>query len=110
MGRGQSDSIQQLLAGRMFDVGVANPQARSLGLIAKTGAELVQGRSKATGHGFRHLASTWLNEQGYNADHIEKQLSHESRNKVRVTYNKAEYLKDRIKMMQDYADHIDGLK
>lgn len=42
-----------------------------------------------TGHGFRSLASTCLNEQGYNPDLIELQLAHAERNKVRAAYNKA---------------------
>lgn len=63
-----------------------------------------------TAHGFRHMASTVLNEQGYNRDVIERQLSHEDRNKVRRTYNYAEYLPERRKMMQDWADYLDGLR
>jgi hypothetical protein len=47
---------------------------------------------RATGHGFRATASTTLNEQGWRADVIERQLAHAERNKVRAAYNKAEYL------------------
>ncbi|QKI89926.1 tyrosine-type recombinase/integrase [Thiomicrorhabdus xiamenensis] len=65
---------------------------------------------KQTAHGFRHTASTLLNEMGFNRDHIEKQLAHEEGNKVRGTYNKAEYLAERIKMMQVWADHLDSIK
>ena len=60
-----------------------------------------------TGHGFRSLASTILNEKKYNADVIERQLAHEDADKVRAAYNRAEYLLERKKMMQDYADMID---
>ena len=63
-----------------------------------------------TVHGFRHTASTILNELGFNRDWIEKQLAHEETNQVRGTYNKAEYLKERASMMQAYADHLDGIK
>lgn len=66
--------------------------------------------SKSTPHGFRHTASTILNEQGYNYDWIERQLDHIDKNKVRGTYNKAEYLDQRAKMMQDWADYLDALK
>jgi integrase len=45
-----------------------------------------------TGHGFRSLASTCLNEQGYHPDLIELQLAHAERNKVRAAYNKAQRL------------------
>ncbi|MEZ5495361.1 MAG: tyrosine-type recombinase/integrase [Gammaproteobacteria bacterium] len=57
-----------------------------------------------TVHGFRHLASTSLRELGYPSHLVEKQLSHENKNKIEATYNKAEYLPDRIKMMQFWAD------
>ena len=59
------------------------------------------------GHGFRSLASTALNEQGYRPDVIERQLSHKEPNAIRAAYNRAEYLQERAKMMQDWADCID---
>ncbi len=65
---------------------------------------------KMTVHGFRQLASTILNEKGFNSDAIERQLSHAERNNVRRAYNHAQYLPERIRMMQEWADHIDGLK
>jgi integrase len=65
--------------------------------------------SRATGHGFRTTASTILNEQGFPADAIERQLAHGEKNKVRAAYNKAEYLPTRRKMMQAWADYLDGL-
>lgn len=61
-------------------------------------------------HGCRGTASTILNEKGYRPDVIERQLAHADRNKVRASYNRAEYLDDRIKMMQDWADYLDSLK
>lgn len=63
-----------------------------------------------TVHGFRSMASTLLNEQGYNRDWIERQLAHGERNGVRAAYNYAEYLPERRKMMQDWADYLDSLK
>jgi integrase len=65
---------------------------------------------KMSGHGFRSLASTILNEKGYSPDVIERQLSHEDDDKIRSAYNRAEYLLERKKMMQDYADILDKLK
>lgn len=62
-----------------------------------------------TGHGFRHMASTMLNELGFNPDAIERQLSHKSTG-VRAVYNKAAYLEERQGMMQAWADHLDSLK
>lgn len=63
-----------------------------------------------TGHGFRSMASTLLNEQGYNFDAIEVQLAHKETNKVREAYNKAQYLAERKKMMQSWADYLTVLK
>lgn len=65
--------------------------------------------SRATGHGFRATASTILNEQGWKADAIERQLAHAERNKVRAAYHRSEYLPDRRKMMQAWADYLDAL-
>lgn len=61
-------------------------------------------------HGFRSIASTLLNELGYNPDAIEAQLAHTPGNKVRAAYNRAKFLPERIRMMQDWADHLDQLK
>ena len=58
-------------------------------------------------HGFRTMASTNLNEMGWNFDWIERQLAHVPANKVRSSYNKAQYLKGRTEMMQIYADWLD---
>lgn len=65
---------------------------------------------RATGHGFRALASTTLNEQGWPPDVIERQLAHAERNKVRAAYNRAQYIEERTKMMQAWADYLDKLK
>ena len=62
-----------------------------------------------TTHGFRHIASTLLNEQGWPPDAIEKQLSHEDRNKIRATYNQAEYIDVRREMMQAWSDYLVSL-
>jgi integrase len=63
-----------------------------------------------TAHGFRTMASTLLNEQGYPPDVIELQLAHTERNKVRAAYNKAQRLPERRKLMQAWADYLDGLR
>ena len=65
--------------------------------------------SKATGHGFRSTASTILNENGFTPDVIERQLAHMERDKVRAAYNHAQYLPERRKMMQWWADYLDGV-
>jgi integrase len=60
-------------------------------------------------HGFRATASTILNEIGFRPDVIERQLAHAERNKVRASYNQAEYLEDRRAMMQQWADMTDEM-
>lgn len=62
-----------------------------------------------TGHGFRSMASTLLNENGWNRDAIERQLAHGERDAVRAAYNYAEFLPERRKMMQWWADYLDNL-
>ncbi|MFG1210407.1 tyrosine-type recombinase/integrase [Xanthobacter flavus] len=62
---------------------------------------------RATVHGFRGMASTWFNEAGYDRDWVERQLSHDERNKIRGAYNSAQYLAGRRQMMGDWADYID---
>lgn len=78
--------------------------------------------SRQTVHGFRGLASTWANEQlvefgkpaiwirKYHEDWVEMQLAHSEKNDVRGAYNAAEYLVPRRRMMQDWADFLDGNK
>jgi integrase len=64
--------------------------------------------NRATGHGFRHTASTVLNESGlFHSDVIERQLAHVESNKIRGVYNHAEYLPERRKMMQWWGDYLD---
>jgi integrase len=63
-----------------------------------------------TGHGFRSMASTALNEQGWHPDLIELQLAHAERDKVRGAYNRAQRLGERRQMMQAWADYLDNLR
>ena len=63
-----------------------------------------------TAHGFRTTASTLLNEQGWSPDAIERQLAHAPRDQVRAAYNRAQYLEERRRMMQSWADYLDSLK
>jgi integrase len=65
--------------------------------------------NEMTAHGFRTIASTLLNEQGWNRDVIERQLAHAERDEVRGAYNRAEWLDERRKMMQSWADYLDKL-
>ncbi|MGH8497196.1 MAG: tyrosine-type recombinase/integrase [Methylococcales bacterium] len=63
-----------------------------------------------TAHGFRSLASSLLNEQGWNPDAIERQLCHMPKDHVRAAYNRAQYLDERRTMMQAWADYLDRLR
>ncbi len=67
-------------------------------------------RSETSAHGFRAMASTLLNEQGYPPDVIERQLAHVPSNQVRAAYNRAEYLPERRKMMDEWANYLDALR
>lgn len=84
--------------GRPLSENTVNKALRNLGY---------EGRQ--TGHGFRHLLSTELNNRGYNRDWIERQLAHGDENEIRDTYNHAHYLEQRRQMMQSWADEIDAL-
>ena len=63
-------------------------------------------KGRVTPHGFRSLASSVLNEQGFNPDAIERQLAHIENNKIRAAYNRADYLNERKEFMQWYSDFL----
>jgi integrase len=86
-------------AERPMSENTVNAALRSLGYT----------KEQMTGHGFRGMASTLLNELGWNRDAIERQLAHAERDKVRGAYNFAEHLPERRKMMQAWADYLDQL-
>ena len=67
-------------------------------------------KDEMTAHGFRSIASTLLNEEGWHPDLIELQLAHKERNKVRAAYNRAQRLEERRKMMRAWADYVDELR
>lgn len=61
---------------------------------------------RLSAHGFRSTASTLLHEQGIPSDVIERQLAHMERNKNKASYNFAEHMPERIKLMQRWADYV----
>ena len=67
-------------------------------------------KDEMTGHGFRSMASTVLNENSWTPDAIERQLAHVEGNSIRAAYNYAEHLEERRRMMQWWADYLDGLR
>ncbi len=64
-------------------------------------------KEEICGHGFRHMASTILHSRGWKSEHIERQLAHGERNRVKAAYNHAQYLPERREMMQAWADYLD---
>lgn len=66
-------------------------------------------QGKVTPHRFRTMASTLLNEMGFHPDWIERQLAHKETNKIRAAYNRAQYMTERRRMMQHWADYLDGM-
>jgi integrase len=68
------------------------------------------GHDEMTAHGFRTMASTLLNELGWNPDLIELQLAHKKRNKMRAACNRAQSVAERRNMMQAWADYLDELR
>ncbi len=66
-------------------------------------------KGRMTGHGFRAVASTVLNESGFNVDVIEKQLAHAEKNTSRKPYNRAQYMPERFKMMDWWSTHLNFL-
>lgn len=99
-GRGQYVFPSYRGAARTMSENTVNAALRYMGFDKDT----------MTGHGFRALASTRLNEMGWAPDVIERQLAHAERNKVRAAYNRAQYLDERTRMMQAWADYLDGLR
>ena len=67
-------------------------------------------KNTATAHGFRALFSTVANECGWNPDVIERQLAHKEQNEIRAAYHRSTYMKDREKLLQWWADYLDGRK
>ena len=69
------------------------------------------GKEEMTGHGFRAMARTLLDEVlGFRPDYIEHQLAHVVRDPLGRAYNRTAHLPQRRKMMQEWADYLDQLK
>ena len=67
-------------------------------------------KGRMTGHGFRALAMSAIKQElGYRHEVVDRQLAHSPRNKIDAAYDRALFLEERKKMMQEWADYIDGL-
>jgi integrase len=68
-------------------------------------------KEQMTGHGFRAMAATLLNEMGtWNPDAIERQLAHADGNSIRRAYARGQYWDERVRMMQHWSDYLDQLR
>ena len=65
-------------------------------------------KGKMTGHGFRTLAVSALEEIGYRREVLDRQLAHKERNKIQAAYFRAEFIKERKELLQAWADYIDS--
>lgn len=92
--------------------GIRDPRNRPISDNALNAALRRMGytHDQMVSHGFRTLASTRLNELGFDADHIEFQLAHVNRDRIRGIYNRAQWVEQRRAMMQSWSDYLDGLK
>ena len=104
--------IRQLTSDGRYVFPSARTKARPMSESAVLAALRSMGyeSSRMTPHGFRSMASTLLNEKGCRYDVIEAQLAHKDGNRVRAIYNRAEYMDERRKLMQDWADYLDELR
>jgi len=99
-GKGEYVFPSVLSASRPMSNNTVNTAIRRLGYS----------KEQMTGHGFRSMASTLLNEQGFPPDIIELQLAHLDSNKVRSAYNRAQRMAERRQMMQAWSDYLVGLQ
>jgi integrase len=106
------ESIKQLTGPGQFVFPSSRGDGRPMsdGTIRTALKTLGYASDEMSAHGFRTTASTLLNEQGWSPDAIERQLCHMPKDQVRAAYNRAQYLDERRRMMQAWADYLDGLK
>lgn len=102
--------LQQLTGrGRYLFPGARDPKRHMSDGTINAAIARIGFKGELVGHGFRHMASTMLNELGYRPEVVERQLSHKVGG-VEGVYNKSQHLSERRRMMQAWADHLDALK
>lgn len=74
---------------------------------ANTALKRMGFKGRLVAHGLRALASTTLNEQGFDKDVIEVALAHKDKDKIRAAYNRATYMKPRREMMEWWSKYIE---
>jgi len=101
-------SMKQISEHREFVFpSVRNPRSHANSSSANMALKRMGYRKRLVSHGLRALASTTLNESGFDRDLIEVALSHVDKNTVRSAYNRAEYIERRRDMMQWWSDRIE---
>ncbi len=105
--KAQKDETGHLNTNWVFPSQVRPRNPMSDGTVNKAIKNLGFG-DKTKAHGFRALARTLIREKlRYDSEIIEKQLAHKTRNPLGEAYDRTQFLEDRVKMMQDWADYID---
>lgn len=96
---------------RFLFPGMRNPSTSPISAETINKALKIMGyEGQQTGHGFRSLASTILNESGlFRREAIDAQLAHVNRNKVEAAYNRATYIEERRQILQWWSDYLDKL-
>ncbi|HEI1660113.1 TPA: tyrosine-type recombinase/integrase [Escherichia coli] len=85
-----------------------NPKQSMNSQTANAALKRIGFGGKLVAHGLRSIASTAMNEAGFNADVIEASLAHSDKNEVRRAYNRTTYLNKRIELMQWWGDYVEG--
>ncbi|MDR1166812.1 MAG: hypothetical protein LBO66_13260 [Deltaproteobacteria bacterium] len=94
----------------MFPGARGNSRPKSDATVLNASRRMGYAKEEMTAHGFRGMASTILNEKGYNGDWVERRLAHAERDNVRAIYNFAEYSPERRKMTRERSDYLEGVK
>lgn len=84
-----------------------NPQQPMNSQTANSAIKRMGYKGKLVAHGLRSIASTYLNEQGYNSDLIEVALSHLNNDRIKMAYDRGERIKQRFELLQAWADFVD---
>ncbi|QPB42655.1 integrase arm-type DNA-binding domain-containing protein [Rodentibacter haemolyticus] len=94
--------------GRYLFPSIKDPSTHCNTQTANAAIKRMGYHGKLVAHGLRSIASTALNEQGFNKDWIEVALSHIDKDKIRQAYNRALYLEDRARMLQWWGDYVEN--
>ena len=83
-----------------------NPKQSMNSQTANAALKRIGYGGKLVAHGLRSIASTAMNEEGFNPDVIEAALAHSDKNEVRKAYNRSTYLLQRVELMDWWGDKV----